>query len=91
MSLGASPSNVGIADGNTGNTGAAVLASVANGSGSTADISNVTTATAAVSALAVYLSERKAARKREPNYETGSSQVPLTEIVVEVAWAFPIR
>lgn len=52
VSLGASPNNVGIADGGTGNTGGAVLSSVSNGTGSTADISNVTTATAAVSALA---------------------------------------
>ena len=52
VSLGASPSNVGIADGVSSTTGGAVLTSVANGTGSTADISNVSTASSAVTALA---------------------------------------
>ena len=52
VSFGASPSNVGIADGGTGLTGGAVLTSVANGTGSTADISNATTTSAAVTGLA---------------------------------------
>lgn len=52
VSLGASPSNVGIADGVSGATGGAVFTSVANGTGSTADISNVSTASSAVTALA---------------------------------------
>ncbi len=51
VSLGASPNNVGIADGQTGNTGGAVFTSVSNGAGSTADISNQSTAEAAVEAL----------------------------------------
>lgn len=51
ISLGAAPSNVGIADGATGTNGGAVLSSAANGTGATADISNQSTAQAAVTAL----------------------------------------
>lgn len=51
ISLGASPNNVGIADGSTGETGGTVLASAANGSGATANISNVASAESAVTAL----------------------------------------
>ncbi|MEQ1947503.1 MAG: flagellin [Bryobacteraceae bacterium] len=56
VSLGSSPSDVGIADGGLGTTGGAVHASESNGDGSTADISNITTAQAAVAALAVSVS-----------------------------------
>ncbi len=52
VSLGASPSSVGIADGSTGTTGGGVLSSASNGAGATADISNISTAQAAVTALA---------------------------------------
>jgi flagellin len=51
VSLGASPNNVGIADGQTGLTGGTVLASASNGAGSTANIGNVASATSAVNAL----------------------------------------
>ncbi len=51
VSLGASPNNVGIADGVTGLTGGTILASQSNGAGSTANISNVASAEAAVNAL----------------------------------------
>ena len=51
ISLGASPNNVGIADGATGLTGGTVLASASNGAGSTANISNVASAESAVTAL----------------------------------------
>ena len=84
VSLGASPDNVGVADGGTGNTGAAVLASVANGAGSTADISNVTTATAAVSALAVAVSKLGDAQavvgrgENQFNYAINLAQSQLT-------------
>jgi flagellin len=53
VSLGASPNNVGLADGGTGTNGGAILASASNGAGSTANISNVSTAKAAVTALGV--------------------------------------
>ena len=43
------------------------------------------------SALSLYLAERKAKRKREPEYETGASEVSVSGRPVEVAWAFPIR
>lgn len=53
VSLGATPGNVGVADGVSGtNVGSPVLTSVSNGAGSTADISNISTATAAVNQLA---------------------------------------
>ncbi len=51
VSLGASPNNVGIADGLTGLAGGGVLTSASNGAGATADISNINTALAAVNAL----------------------------------------
>jgi flagellin len=51
VSLGATPTNSGIADGQTGNTGGTILASAAYGTGSTANISNVASAGAAVTAL----------------------------------------
>jgi flagellin len=57
VSLGASPNNVGIADGGTGNTGGAILASASNGSGSTANISNTASAEAAVNALGTAVSK----------------------------------
>ncbi|MEQ1886753.1 MAG: flagellin [Bryobacteraceae bacterium] len=56
VSLGSSPSDVGIADGDLGTSGGAVLSSEVNGDGSTSDISNITTAQAAVAALAVSVS-----------------------------------
>jgi flagellin len=56
VSLGASPSSVGLADGNTGLNGGAVFGSVSNGAGSTADISNQSTAQAAVAGVAGALS-----------------------------------
>lgn len=51
ISLGASPNNVGVADGSTGLTGGTVLASQSNGTGATANISNVASAQSAVNAL----------------------------------------
>ena len=84
VSLGASPSNVGIADGNSGTTGGAVLTSVAYGTGSTADISNIATATAAVSALAVSVSKLGNAQavvgrgENQFNYAINLAQSQLT-------------
>jgi flagellin len=84
VSLGASPSNVGIADGGTGNSGGAVLTSVANGTGATADISNVTTATAAVTALATAVSKLGDAQavvgrgENQFNYAINLAQSELT-------------
>jgi flagellin len=84
VSLGASPGNVGIADGGTGNSGGAVLTSVANGTGSTADISNVTTATAAVTALATAVSKLGDAQavvgrgENQFNYAINLAQSELT-------------
>ena len=45
----------------------------------------------AAAALDSYLSERRAVRKREPDYDRGSTTVDLGGRVVEVAWAFPIE
>ncbi len=42
-------------------------------------------------ALAAYLADRKAKRKREPNYTTGAATVAMAAGNVEVAWAFPIE
>jgi flagellin len=57
VSLGASPNNVGVADGGTGLTGGTVLASASNGTGSTANISNTSSAEAAVNALGTAVSK----------------------------------
>jgi flagellin len=57
VSLGASPSNVGVVDGQTHTSGGPILASASNGSGSTANISNVTSAEAAVNALGTAVSK----------------------------------
>jgi flagellin len=84
VSLGASPSNVGIADGSTGNTGGGVFSSVSNGAGSTADISNVTTAAAAVNALATAISKLGTAQavvgrgENQFNYAINLAQSQLT-------------
>lgn len=43
------------------------------------------------SALAAYLDDRAAKRKREPQYERGAATVTLGGIPTEVAWAFPIE
>ena len=45
----------------------------------------------AASALDAYLADRKANRKREPDYELGTVTVDLAGRGTEVAWAFPIR
>lgn len=42
-------------------------------------------------ALATYLADRKAKRKREPDYTTGASTIAMPAGTVEVAWAFPIE
>lgn len=41
------------------------------------------------SALETYLAERKATRKREPEYDIGEASIDLAGAPVEVAWAFP--
>ena len=86
ISLGASPSSVGIADGGTSVTGGAVLTSVANGTGSTADISNATTASAAVTALADAISELGKAQavvgrgQNQFNYAINLAQSQVTNL-----------
>jgi hypothetical protein len=45
--------------------------------------------TGAAAALDAYLAERKATRKREPEYTRGATAVALGDRPVEVAWAFP--
>lgn len=45
----------------------------------------------AATALDRYLADRKATRKREPEYERGMGSVVLAGSPVEVAWAFPIQ
>lgn len=40
-------------------------------------------------ALDGYLAERKAKRKREPDYEVGATSIVLDGAPREVAWAFP--
>lgn len=41
------------------------------------------------SALEAYLAERKATKKREPEYELGSTTMAVAGRPREVAWAFP--
>ncbi|MFN8508575.1 MAG: hypothetical protein U0547_13585 [Dehalococcoidia bacterium] len=43
----------------------------------------------AESALSAYLADRKATRKREPEYDRGLATVALAGAPTEVAWAFP--
>lgn len=45
----------------------------------------------AAAALDSYLAERKASRKREPDYERGTGSVVISGQPVEVAWAFPLQ
>lgn len=40
-------------------------------------------------ALESYLAERKASRKREPDYEVGATSIAMGGTPREVAWAFP--
>jgi len=47
--------------------------------------------TDASAALEAYLSDRKATRKREPNYVRGIAQVELVGGPTMVAWAFPVE
>ncbi len=42
-------------------------------------------------ALESYLAERKATRKREPDYRRGSALIHLAAGATAVAWAFPIE
>ena len=42
-------------------------------------------------ALAAYLAERAARRRREPKYDVGSAMAVLAGAPVEVAWAFPVE
>jgi flagellin len=84
VSLGASPSNVGVADGNSGTTGGGVFSSAANGAGATADISNVSTATAAVASLGIAVSKLGQAQavvgrgENQFNYAINLAQSQLT-------------
>lgn len=43
----------------------------------------------AESALTAYLADRKATRKREPEYDRGLATIALAGAPTEVAWAFP--
>jgi hypothetical protein len=43
----------------------------------------------ASTALSTYLADRKARRKREPDYDQGSTTIILAGQPAEVAWAFP--
>jgi len=43
----------------------------------------------AQAALTGYLAERKATKKREPDYETGAVRLVVGGAEREVAWAFP--
>ena len=45
----------------------------------------------AEAALTAYLADRKAKRKREPEYERGTATATLAGAAVDVAWAFPIE
>lgn len=45
--------------------------------------------TEARGALETYLAERKLKRKREPEYELGTTYIELAGAAREVAWAFP--
>lgn len=47
--------------------------------------------TGAASQMDTYLAERKATRKREPDYTRGAGAVDVDGVVVEVAWAFPVE
>ena len=86
VSLGASPINVGVADGGSGLSGGAVLSSVSNGAGSTSDISNVTTAAAAVAALSDAVSSLGKAQavvgrgQNQFNYAINLAQSQLTNL-----------
>lgn len=42
-------------------------------------------------ALTAYLAERKAQKKREPDYQRGVGAVAHQGAEIEVAWAFPLR
>lgn len=44
----------------------------------------------AAAALDTYLAERKATKKREPDYTRGATTVSMAGAPVEVAWAFPV-
>jgi flagellin len=86
VSLGSSPSNVGLADGNTGLSGGGVLSSVSNGDGSTADISNISTAQSAVAALSSAIGELGKAQavvgrgQNQFNYAINLAQSQLTNL-----------
>lgn len=45
----------------------------------------------AATALDAYLAERRATRRREPDYDRGQAEVILAGLPVPVAWAFPIE
>ncbi len=45
--------------------------------------------TGAAAAMDAYLAERKATRKRDPDYTRGSGSILVDRAEVEVAWAFP--
>jgi len=45
----------------------------------------------AARSLDAYLAERKATRKREPEYASGEALIELGGRAVEVAWAFPVE
>lgn len=45
----------------------------------------------AASAMKAYLAERKAKRRREPDYTIGETRVATASGAIEVAWAFPIE
>ena len=40
-------------------------------------------------ALSAYLADRRATRKREPEYVTGTATITLASAPAQVAWAFP--
>lgn len=44
----------------------------------------------AAAALNTYLADRKATKKREPDYTRGATTVSMRGSPVEVAWAFPV-
>lgn len=44
----------------------------------------------AAAALDTYLAERKATKKREPDYARGATTLSMGGMPVEVAWAFPV-
>lgn len=45
----------------------------------------------AAAAMDVYLADRKATRKREPDYTRGATTIDFNGSPLEVAWAFPIE